>query len=176
MHKLDRKDNSRQSLVVPKLLKKRPTSLKYWLRNCQRRFNLRLRKLKGKPVILARGFAVGVFAGCFPFFGLQSLIGVFLAILFRGSKITAIAGTWLSNPLTDLPLFVFNFKVGELLLGVDIISRQKIDFELLSHLMESGFTFVATLLTGCTVVGAIASVVSYFVSLLMFQGLKGRKK
>jgi uncharacterized protein len=175
MHKLYQEDNSRQSTVLPKPPKKRFRYFKYWVKVCQRRFYLSIRKLKGKPAILARGVAVGVFAGCFPFFGLQSLIGILLATIFQGSKVAAVAGTWVSNPLTYVPLFVFNFKIGELLLGIESISSQELDFESFSHFMEFGSTFVITLLVGCTVVGAIAALISYFVSLSMFKRFKLRR-
>lgn len=174
MHKLYQEDNSRLSTVLPRSKKNRRKPLKYWLKISQRRLYLRIRKLKGKPVTLARGLAIGVFAGCFPFFGLQSLIGVLLATIFRCSKVAAVAGTWISNPLTYIPLFVFNFKVGKLLLGVESISSKEINFESLSYFMELGSTFAIALLTGCFVVGAISACISYFVSLSMFRRLQQR--
>ena len=51
----------------------------------------------------ARGLAAGVFMGCFPIFGLQTLLGIALASLVRGNHILAAAGTWISNPLTYIP-------------------------------------------------------------------------
>ncbi len=65
----------------------------------------------------ARGLAAGVFMGCFPFFGLQILLGVALASLVRGNHILAAAGTWISNPLTYVPLYWFNYQLGCALLG-----------------------------------------------------------
>lgn len=176
MQKLYQENHSRQSSTLSKPVKKRFFLLRYWLKICQRRLYLSIRKLKGKPVTLAKGIAVGVFAGCFPFFGLQSLIGVLLATLIRGNQIAAIAGTWVSNPLTYVPLFVFNFKVGELLLGAREFSSDQISFESLSNFMEFGSAFVITLLVGCAIVGAIASVISYFVSLSLFKRLKSKKR
>ena len=147
-----------------------------WLKIQQRRFYIKVKKLKGKPVTLARGLAIGVFAGCFPFFGIQSIIGVLLATIVRGSKVAAVAGTWISNPLTYVPIYVFNYKVGKFMLGVDSISSQEIDFDSLANFMEFGSTFVIALLVGCSVVGAIFSVITYFVGLHFFQRLRTRRK
>ena len=58
----------------------------------------------------ARGIALGVFSGCFPFFGFQTLIGIILARLFKGNLLLAAAATWISNPLTYIPLFWLNYK------------------------------------------------------------------
>ncbi|MFZ9849186.1 MAG: DUF2062 domain-containing protein [Vulcanococcus sp.] len=65
----------------------------------------------------ARGLAAGVFTGCYPFFGLQIVLGVALASLVRGNHLLAAAGTWISNPFTYLPLYWFNYQVGCWLLG-----------------------------------------------------------
>ena len=37
------------------------------------------RNQNGSPFFNAKGLAIGVFSGCFPFFGFQTLIGVFFA-------------------------------------------------------------------------------------------------
>jgi uncharacterized protein len=65
----------------------------------------------------ARGLAAGIFCGCFPFFGLQTLLGMGLATLVRGNHLLAAAGTWISNPFTYVPLYWFNYRLGCWLLG-----------------------------------------------------------
>ena len=173
--KLNQTDTSLKPNVLPKRFQNRRPFFKSWLNNARRKFYLSLKRLKGKPTVLARGTAVGVFAGCFPFFGLQSLIGVVLATIFKGSRVAAVACTWISNPLTYIPLFVFNFNVGKLLLGVESISGRDIDFESLASFRELGSTFAISLLAGSFVVGTIASVIAYFARLTMFQRLQYRK-
>jgi len=72
---------------------------------------------EGSPGQRSRGLAAGVFAGCFPFFGFQTLLGLALASLLRGNRILAAAGTWISNPFTYVPLYWFNYTIGKRLLG-----------------------------------------------------------
>ena len=147
-----------------------------WLSRRFRLTYLRLIRLRGKPRAIALGLAIGVFAGFFPFFGLQTLIGVFLAALFRASKVAAAAATWISNPLTYVPIFVFNYKVGKLLLGTkETRAIVPLDFNSLDSLRELGFSFGVTLLTGCFIVGAIAASLTYFYSLAIIQRLRSRK-
>ena len=152
----------------------RRKSLTYWLNKPLRLMILNLRKLRGHPEVIARGLAVGVFAGCFPFFGLQSVMGIILAALVRGSKIAAIAGTWISNPLTYVPILWLNFKVGQLLLGVETTFTLK-NRDSLESFLELGPTLVITLLIGCAVVGAIAGIISYFVSLYLLKRTPNKK-
>ena len=64
----------------------------------------------------ARGLAVGVFSGCLPLFGFQMGVGILLATFFRGNRLLAATGTWISNPLTYFPLYWFNYQFGCLIL------------------------------------------------------------
>ncbi|YAI81323.1 MAG: DUF2062 domain-containing protein [cyanobacterium endosymbiont of Rhopalodia sterrenbergii] len=133
---------------------------------------LRFRRLRGTPHSIARGLACGVFAGCFPLFGLQTIMGVLLAVVFRGNKFAAAIGTWISNPLTYVPVFTFNYKVGKLLLLGFRNTVLQIDFrqnwQSWSTLMESGFDFISTLFLGCLIVGICCSFIGYFLSLKLF--------
>ena len=84
-----------------------------------RKFIFWLWNQEGSPFQRALGFGVGIFSGCFPFFGLQTLMGVFIAKIFKGNSILAVLGTWISNPFTYVPLYYFNYRVGSLLLNTD---------------------------------------------------------
>ena len=147
-----------------------------WLIRYCRLLYLRILRLRGKPETLATGLAVGVFAGCFPLFGLQTFIGILLATIFRGSKVAAIAGTWISNPLTYLPIYVFNYKVGKFLLGVDSIPIYELDLQSFSDFRELGSTFAITLIFGCFVVGMIVACVTYFSSLRFLRARQRKTK
>lgn len=122
------------------------------------------------------GLAVGVFAGCFLFFGLQTIIGIILAAVFRASKVAAAAGTWISNPLTYVPIFVFNYKVGKFLLGIEKQSIDSFDLQSFSSFMELGFSFAATLLLGCLLVGFFVATLTYFLSLRFLRRLRKHKR
>ena len=139
-----------------------------WLRKSLRFNYLRLLRLKGQPQVVAKGLAVGVFAGCFPFLGLQSVLGIILATVFKGSRVAAIAATWISNPLTYVPIFIFNYKIGKILLGTQDTTLP-LDLESLTAFKELGATFAFTLLTGSFVVGTILAVITYFYSLAILE-------
>ena len=148
------------------------------VRRSWRYFYLRFLRLRGTPGYISRGLAFGVFAGCFPLFGLQTIIGVLLAVLFRGHKLAAVAGTWISNPLTYVPIFAFNYKVGELLLGFGI-GETHVSFpnnwQSWSELKESGLVFLVTLFSGCLLVGAIASIFTYILSVRFVSRWRRRR-
>ncbi|WP_255090467.1 MULTISPECIES: DUF2062 domain-containing protein [unclassified Synechococcus] len=104
----------------------------------------------------ARGLAAGIFCGCFPFFGLQTILGIGLASLVRGNHLLAAAGTWISNPITYLPLYWFNHQLGSWLLGP---GRGWPSLELIRQegIWDLGWSFTSRILLGSTLVGLVAS-------------------
>jgi uncharacterized protein len=124
--------------------------------------------MSDSPERLARGMAIGVFTGFFPLIGTQIIAALLLAIPFRANKLAAALGTWVSNPLTSLPLYLFNFKVGRALLGstanfsLDGLSST----EILLALKEE---FLTALLAGCLVSGLVASVIVYLTTLQLIR-------
>lgn len=139
----------------------------HWRRQW-RYYYRRFLRLRGSPESIARGLAAGVFTGLFPIFGLQIVAGVALATLIRGNKIMAAAGTWISNPLTSVPLFAWNFQVGQWVQGSHLsFNPQNLQsFEELAHL---GSELLLNLLLGSFVMGLLCAVCSYFIGLKLFR-------
>ena len=113
---------------------------------------------EGSPFQRALGFGVGIFSGCFPFFGFQILMGVFLSKLFKGNTILAAVGTWISNPFTYVPLYYFNYRVGSLLLNID---KNIVDFTHITtnQLWSQGWYLSSRLLIGSICVGLVTGVI-----------------
>ena len=113
---------------------------------------------EGSPSQRALGLGLGIFSGCFPFFGLQTLMGVFLAKIFKGNSILAAVGTWISNPFTYVPLYYFNYRVGSLLINKD---KDIVD---LSHittnkLWSQGWDLSSRLIIGSISVGLATGII-----------------
>lgn len=112
---------------------------------------IRFIRLRSHPQAIARGLAAGVFAGSYPLFGLQTIIGVAIAAAIGGNKIVAAAGTWISNPLTYVPIYAFNYQIGRWLL------RQPLETNLINRSpqewMSLGLDITLALMVGSTFVG-----------------------
>jgi uncharacterized protein len=113
---------------------------------------------------LARGFAIGIFWGMFPLPGVQMLVAVVTAAFLRGSKVAAIAGTWLGNPLTTLPLTALNFHVGQTLLGRSWTQLPQ-DMQTVDGFLKLGGETIAAYLLGCLVMGTIGGILSYLIGI-----------
>ena len=123
---------------------------------------------EGSPGQRARGLAAGVFCGSFPFFGLQIVLSVGLATLIRGNHLLAAAGTLVSNPITYVPLYWFNYQVGCRLLGpgegssaLETLTRET--------LWAQGWEFTQRILLGSSVVGMLLAIGSALMAYRLFQ-------
>ena len=123
---------------------------------------------EGSPFQRALGFGVGIFSGCFPFFGLQTLMGVFLAKIFKGNSILAAVGTWISNPFTYVPLYYFNYRIGSLLLKPE---KEIVDIRYITtnELWYQGWHLSSRLILGSICVGALTGIVG---GLILYFPLK----
>ncbi len=143
----------------------------------QRRFRyfyLRFMRLREQPEQLARGLAAGVFAGLFPLFGLQTIIGIAIALRIGGNPLMAAAGTWVSNPLTYVPIYAFNYNVGRWLLGVRDTDPFGNTVESYQNWLAMGTDVALALFLGCFVVGCVCSVLSYTIGLPLITQIQQR--
>ncbi len=121
---------------------------------------------EGTPSERARGLAVGVFSGCFPLFGFQIILGLFLARLLKANHLLAVGGTWISNPVTYLPLYWFNYHVGSFFLGYgpgsNDLEQISLSNGLTQGLIFSGRILLGSAITGLTLAFFIGSVAYYW--------------
>lgn len=85
--------------------------------------------LDDTPHRIAFGVLLGFIVGATPTIGLQMLIYVAFATLLGANKVSGILPVWLSNPLTALPLYYTNWRIGRFFLGggeADAAATQKI--------------------------------------------------
>jgi uncharacterized protein (DUF2062 family) len=165
------------AIAVPSSSKpflRRKSAQPQWRRQL-RYLYLRFLRIQGSPEQLARGLGAGVFAGCFPLFGLQTIIGIAVATGLRGNRLMAAAATWVSNPFTYVPIFAFNYQVGLWLLGGGPASGFQ-DLDSLRGWMDMGTEVSARLMLGSTVVGLGAGLASYFGGLPLIRRVRSRQR
>jgi uncharacterized protein (DUF2062 family) len=94
---------------------------------------------KAESSYIARGWAIGMFCGCFFPFGIQLMISIPAAFIMRGSKIGATFGTLLTNHFTVFIIYPAQCYVGSLLIGGGL-SWQSIEAAMESVLKEQSFS------------------------------------
>ncbi|MDG2990857.1 DUF2062 domain-containing protein [Candidatus Synechococcus calcipolaris G9] len=123
---------------------------------------------------LARGMAMGVFAGMLPLFGLQIIIAMALAFVVRGNKPMAALTTWVSNPLTYAPIYWFNFQVGWWIVGKPALDIHTVDSW--RDALTQGGLAASILMLGSLWMAVILSALTYGIGLRLIPYLKQRLK
>jgi len=77
---------------------------------------LRFIRLQGTPHEISKGVALGIFIGMTPTFGFQMAIAVFFAWLLRESKLAAVLGVWITNPVTAPVIYALEYETGRAML------------------------------------------------------------
>lgn len=124
-------------------------------RQAWRGFALSVRRvvmLEDDPERIARGCGAGMFCAYLPMLG-QTFAGMLLAWLIRGSPLAAIPWSWITNPLTTLPLWYMCYRLGAAL----IPGHQTIGWEGLQGLIDTlqAMSLVDGLLHGAEILGGV---------------------
>ena len=93
------------------------TQYRYYLARLRRYVAHDVLHADDPPRPLALGAAIGIFIMFTPTFGIQMLLIVFAAWLFKANKVIGIPVAWISNPATAVPIYYACFVVGRVLLG-----------------------------------------------------------
>lgn len=134
---------------------------------------LKFVRLQGQPKELARGLAAGVFAGMFPLFGIQTIMGVAIAVCIKGNPLMAAGGTWISNPFTYVPIYAFNYRIGSQILG-RTNTNPFADLDSLQAWLSMGADVTTNLMLGSFVMGLLVSIVSYCLGLPLIRQAQKR--
>ena len=103
----------------------------------------------------SKGIAIGLFCAFLPM-PFEMVAAVFIALMLRGNIPFAIAGVWISNPLTWIPLYTPCYLLGSWILRIEPIPLDQIT------ILQVGWHYVALWL-GCLIVGTVVSLSAHFI-------------
>jgi uncharacterized protein (DUF2062 family) len=147
-------------------------SLIKWLRD--------LAGLDDPPHKIALGLALGIFIGFVPIMGIQMAVVLPFAFLFGGNKTAAISGVWITNPITVIPIYYINYKVGLLFTPFEPLSKtyfsDLFDHLTISRFLRLGQDVLMPLFAGGIAIGVVASIPTYFVTKRMVVRYRLKRK
>ena len=128
--------------------------------------------LDDTPHSVALGTTIGMFIGMTPTVGVQMIIVVVIAFLtrplLRFNKIAAVLTVYVTNPLTFVPIYWFNYQVGTWFIPSDVTYEDFVDivkFDTHEKWSERALSLItdlgAPLLVGCLLVAIVSSAVTY---------------
>jgi uncharacterized protein (DUF2062 family) len=154
-----------------------------------RRHLMDILREKDQPARIARGAGIGIFVALLPIMGIQMPVATMLALPLRGNIKAAIAGVWLTNPLTFIPLYYAVYRFGLLLApsrrmewGVfETVFLKSANWnwaeirESLIQLLNMSADIMVPLWLGGAVWGLIFGVATYFATLRAVKRLRARR-
>lgn len=102
----------------------------------------------------AKGIAIGIFCAFLPM-PFEIIPAIFIAIMLRGNLPFAVAGIWISNPVTWVPLYTPCYLLGTKIIQIEPIALSN------TNILELGIHYVALWL-GCLIVGTFLSIATHF--------------
>ncbi|HUO77226.1 MAG TPA: DUF2062 domain-containing protein [Thermodesulfovibrionales bacterium] len=129
-------------------------------------------EVKDTPHRISMAFALGIFIGISPLFGIHTILGISLAHLFRLNRFVTIIAVYVTNPWTIIPIYTFCTWVGAKCLGIKQILPD-IDWGHItfSMLLKDLGPLLMPFLLGTVLIGLLASVASY---VIIYRLLKRR--
>jgi uncharacterized protein (DUF2062 family) len=138
---------------------------------------------KATPEYIARGWAIGMFYGCFIPFGVQLAMSIPTAFALKGSKIGATLGTLITNHFTIFIIYPIQCYVGNKIIGgdlgysevvqamSDLIKNQ--DF---STLVKMSWELIISFFVGGALLTAIMTPLTYIFVKKLVTARQARKK
>lgn len=103
----------------------------------------------------AKGIAIGIFCAFLPM-PFEMIAAIFIAASIGGNLPFAVAGCWLSNPITWVPLYTPCYLLGSRIIGLEPIPLEQIS------ILSLGGHYVALWL-GCLIIGLALSITAHFI-------------
>lgn len=151
-----------------------------------------VKNFRGSPEAIAGGFSLGLFLALTPTLGVQLVIAVFLATVFKLSRPAALLAVMITNPVTVPPIFTFNYwvgkwffdgpSVGEVYVHLITLAKEMAQLnvwqvlELMRAFAVIGQDMLLPLLVGSFLVAALSAALSYFLLVRLLWFLKQHKE
>jgi uncharacterized protein len=148
----------------------------------------KLLSLNDSPHDIALGLALGIFIGFLPIMGIQMAVVLVFALPFRkANKVAAVAGVWITNPLTVIPIYAFIYWVGTFFYPAEYVltsSGLKSKMEEIIQLdgfidqtqafLSLGADIFLPMCIGGAVVGFIAMFPTYFITRKLIENYRNK--
>lgn len=136
------------------------------LRRLLLRTYIRFLKLRGSPREIALGFALGLFVAVSPTMGVQMAMAIFLAALFKWSKLAAAIAVWVTNPLSAPFIYGLTYFIGARLMGLHTLRNLmgEPNLNALIEAVKKAPEILAAMTLGGIIIGIPLAIVGYYLA------------
>lgn len=151
-------------------------------------YYLRFKRLRGDPIVLAGGVAIGVFVGLTPTIPLHTLLVIAFTIITRTSTIAGIiSSVVVCNPLTYFPIYYFSAILGNFItpyqLNTESLETVFVQLTSSGSILDSltligtlGYETIVVMVTGGLVLALPFTLASFYLALYFFRNHSGSYK
>lgn len=150
---------------------------------------IEIAKQKDTPHRIGLGMALGIFVGILPIMGIQMTVVAIIALPLRGNLKAAVAGVWISNPVTFIPMYWGYYKFGLIFFPSRQVSWERFteiiaaaaawDWSNISgstaKILDLGADILIPMWTGSTILAVVFGIPTYFVTKRMVISYRARK-
>lgn len=139
---------------------------------------IRFLKLRGEPRQIALGFAMGLFVAVSPTIGVQMGLAIFVAMLFKWSKLAAAIAVWITNPLTAPFIYGLTYLIGARILGLSTLRGLvgEPNLSTLVHALKKAPELLAAMTLGGIIIGIPLAVAGYYLAFAAVMQYQQRLK
>jgi uncharacterized protein (DUF2062 family) len=140
-------------------------------------------RLDDPPWRVALALAVGVFISCTPFWGLQTVLSLAIATIFRLNRAVTVTGAWLNLPWFAPVVYGFALRIGALVLpdlhGADvaeIVELLRMSSALpAADMLDLLRSVSLALLIGTAAVGTVAGALTYVGAFVFLKRIRAAR-
>lgn len=129
------------------------------------------KNIRNEPSQIAWGGAIAIFVAVTPTMGIQTVLALFLATLFKVNRIVAGVLVWVTNVFTAIPIYYIVCSVGKIILSreIEYTSLKKVSWYDWNSYWDFFISHFLALWLGALVVGTVSGGITY---ILLFNCTK----
>jgi len=147
-------------------------SFSLYIREKIRVLYVKMIREKASPEYIARGWAIGMFWGLAMPLGAQLIFSIPCSFLFRGSKIGAVFGTMMTNPVTIFVIYPTQYWIGSRILG----GPHTLHEWSVEALLDLKWDVITPFFVGGSLLGLVLAIPTYYGVLALVKRHRLRKR
>ena len=123
---------------------------------------------------ISKAFAIGLFCAFIPL-PMHTLLAAILAVALSANILLSMALVWVNNPITMVPIYYFEYKLGSSLIGIEM--DPSFNFSI-SYLIDNLATATVAIWVGGLIISTLIGILGYasIISIYKYRALRRVKR
>ena len=123
---------------------------------------------------ISKAFAIGLFCAFLPL-PMHTLLAAILAITFSANILLSMFLVWVNNPITMVPIYFFEYKLGSSIIGIEMDPNLKFS---LNYFLENLTSATIAIWLGGIIISTLIGIIGYasIISIYKYRALRRLKR